>query len=174
MCQLNPKHENHPYSRGTKPPLFKRDQTTPIQEGPNHPYSRGTKPPLFKRDQTTPIQEGPNHPYSRGTKPPLFKRDQTTPIQEGPNKMHNYVSRGHTHRLHLPTQRTPASSSWTQLCTPRPSLVQLIRALSVPVQASSSSSIWPDPCPKYALRRAVPPIEVCINWGGENSSGLSF
>ena len=46
--------------------------------------------------------------------------------------------------------------------------MQLINILSVPVQASSSSSMGPVPWPKYALRRAVPPAREWHGWAAES------
>lgn len=58
--------------------------------------------------------------------------------------------------LHL----TEASSLWTQLCTPRPLFWQSNRRLSVPVQATSSRTIGPDPAPNRAKLKAWAPIVI--------------
>ncbi len=56
----------------------------------------------------------------------------------------------HSHKwatTHLPWQITPTSSLWAQLWLLRPPWLQLNREVSVPVQARSSSTMLPVPCP---------------------------
>ena len=55
--------------------------------------------------------------------------------------------------LHL----TPASSEWAQLCVPIGWEWQSMSLLSLPMQTTSSSQIWPVPKPKWASLTASTP-----------------
>lgn len=65
----------------------------------------------------------------------------------------------------VPSQIMPASSAWTQLWIPNPLWLQSVTEGSNPKQWTSSSQIWPVPCPKAAFWRAAraPPQPNCLH-----------
>ena len=80
-------------------------------------------------------------------------------------------------------QMTPASSLWTQLCTPKPLSGQSTSRSSVPPQFTLSSQMVPVPWPKAAFVRATAPVDwrnfmiieaqpwtdsTIYTWGGES------
>lgn len=65
----------------------------------------------------------------------------------------------------LPSQVTPASSLWPQLCCPIPPCGHSLRLFSLPLQLRSSNWMGPVPCPKWADAGAdtAPPQPICLH-----------
>ena len=68
-----------------------------------------------------------------------------------------HISHAYVNNMHIPRQRTPASSLWEQFA--RCAYLQSISRLSDPEQEMLSRWIGPLPCPKKDVEKATVPVE---------------